>query len=307
MIPRNEGEELYAYLQRLEVIAFDRDDILSALERLTAQLATATLAHDQLARYTALITADMAGQVRFVPNSENNGAANSGQLDHVAQEPDHAAQVETLSSTPENAPAISLPESANSENNSETAAHVAEDAGQQPVPKTSIAELAVALLRDGTSRTAREIAAAIGREYGTTQSRLSKMRVAGRLTVTGNYPSLYSLPDSSALAEPAETADSQPPPLDAGTDEIEAPEDEEGAAPVYLDRSRLPVDQRLLLEHLEKQGAMTPRLAAAQLNWANSRIDRASGALLQGGLLGWRGNTLVVTPDELLIDQISAD
>jgi hypothetical protein len=69
--------------------------------------------------------------------------------------------------------------------------------------------------------------------------------------------------------------------------------------PIHLDRSRLPVDQRLLLEHLEKNGAMSQKLACAQLNWASSRADRAIGALLEGGLLGRRGPTLVAIPEEL--------
>ena len=45
-------------------------------------------------------------------------------------------------------------------------------------------------------------------------------------------------------------------------------EPEEEEAPYHLDRSQLRTDERLFLEHLEKNGGMTQKLACAQLNWA---------------------------------------
>lgn len=309
MIPRNDGESLLSYLDRLTLMASERASLQVRLDGLAQELATATMADEQLRRYSALIETDMFASMsgieiskpeaeisastviplRESACSEFNGGSNSAQNDHAAQAQGHAAQAETLSGTPENAPAISLNEPANSETNSEPAVQdereFAPDSertrqwalGQTGEITASAASLALDILEKSAAKYL---------------SQLVALSVLTRVDGTGKpgIPSRYRVPGAVSAAP---CGDLNP--------------EEEAEEPVHLDRSRLPVDQRLLLEHLEKHGAMTPKLAASQLNWANSRIDRASAALLSGGLLGWRGPTLVAIPDELLTELPAAD
>ena len=270
MIPRNEGEGLHEYLKRLEVIACEREDILTALERLTVRLATASLAHDQLARYTALITADMAGEIRFMPNPEIEVKTNLASSS-VQSEGTRSASDTHYISDAERVRTWAL------------AQHGEFDAAQ------AASELDI-LPASASRYLSALIAAAL----------LNRVEGTGRPGTPSRYrhpwDTVASAPSGDVEPKPAET---QTPPLNL------EPEQEE--AQLHVDRDRLPLDQRLLLEHLEKQGAMSPKLAASQLNWANSRIDRASSALLSGGLLGWRGPTLVAIPAELLTDLPAAD
>jgi hypothetical protein len=287
MIPREEGEGLLSYLDRLTMMADERASLQVRFEALGQELATATEADQQLSRYSALIEADQnkdsmsgievtklltdsASDTAFplmqFANSEINGGANLETNDLVAQD-------ETPSETPENAPAISPVEPANSEINSETTGQ--EEEFVSGFDRTHVwvltqpGEFAVA---DASFEL--DIPEKSAAKY---LAQLMKQEVVSRIAGTGVFrvPSRYRVI----------------------TDVEEAPAEVD--EPVHLDRSRLPLDQRLLIEHLEKNGPMSQKLACAQLNWVNSRADRAIGALLEGGLVGRRGPTLIAIPEEL--------
>jgi hypothetical protein len=212
MIPREEGEGLLSYLDRLTMMADERASLQVRFEALGQELATATEADQQLSRYSALIEADQnkdsmsgievtklltdsASDTAFplmqFANSEINGGANLETNDLVAQD-------ETPSETPENAPAISPVEPANSEINSETTGQeeefvsgfdrthvwvltqpgefaVADASFELDIPEKSAAKYLAQLMAQ----------AVIGRISGTGMSRIpSRYRLAGALATS---------------------------------------------------------------------------------------------------------------------------
>jgi hypothetical protein len=294
MIPREEGEGLLSYLDRLTMMADERASLQVRFEALGQELATATEADQQLARYSALIEADQnkdsmsgievtklltdsASDTAFplmqFANSKINGGANSETNDLLAQGQDLVAQEEAPSSTLENAPAISPVEPANSEINSETTGQEEEFvSGFDRTHAWVLTQPGEFAVTDASFEL--DIPEKSAAKY---LAQLMKQEVISRIAGTG----LFRVPSRYRVITEVEEAPAE-------VDE-----------PVHLDRSRLPLDQRLLMEHLEKNGPMSQKLACAQLNWVNSRADRAIGALLEGGLVGRRGPTLIAIPEEL--------
>jgi hypothetical protein len=164
----------------------------------------------------------------------------------------------------------------------ETGDQSPEETHVEVAPQTASSRILEYLVAHPAS-TANEVAEGTGLLNNTVNAALSKLKGRGDVTADG-WPSQYTLPAPNSVLVMVAVPESTP-----QADDVSP----------QLDRSRLPLDQRLLMEHLEKHGAMSQKLLCAQLNWVNSRADRAIGALLQGGLLGRRGGTLVAMPQEL--------
>jgi hypothetical protein len=284
VIPREEGEGLLNYLDRLTLMAEERASLQVRFEAISQELATATMAERQLARYLLLIETDLSndatsGIEASKPESEISASTVISLMqsayskfndEAIPTQSGPAAQQEI---PPENTPAITPVEPANSEINSETT--------EDYVPDTERIRIwALAQTCDFTAADASQVLGITEKSCGNYLGQILKSSNLERIEGTGKagIPSRYRI--SGAIA-PAQA---------------EEPKEE----PIHLDRSRLPLDQRLLLEHLEKNGPMSQKLACAQLNWANSRADRAINELTRGGLLGRLGGLLKAIPPEVM-------
>jgi hypothetical protein len=216
MIPREEGEGLLAYFDRLTLMADERASLQVRFEAISEELATAAMAEDQLAHYSALIEADLSknsingieiskpvlnsasettSPLMQPANSEINRDANSAQNDHAALTGDHVAQAGTPSETQENTPVISLDKPANSGTNSETEEEFVSDSERAHTwvlsQKGEFAAADVSFELDIAEKSAAKYLAqlmaqaVIGRISGTGMSRIpSRYRLAGALATS---------------------------------------------------------------------------------------------------------------------------
>lgn len=263
MIPREDGEGLLDYLDRLNILAAERAGIETQVHALLLRLREAESAETQLARYLGLIEADQLG-------------INSEKTDRPFQIADEASQSEAPAQTAPNASEPEPETPINSEINS--------DPRRQDLPTDAERVYTWALLQPGVF-TAGDASDALGVNEKSAGNYLGQGLKRGgleRIEGTGisGVPSRYQVtrPDVAVLES--------------------EPEEEE--PPYQLNRNRLSLDQRLLLEHLEKHGAMTQKLLCNQMNWSTSRADRAINELTRGGLLGRNGGLLVAIPAELV-------